>query len=46
MTSKENAEWIRSIKNQAVRLATLIKSLLNLANIEENKIIQIILIFQ
>lgn len=38
MTSKENAEWIRSIKNQTVRLDTLIKSLLNLANIEENKI--------
>lgn len=38
MTSKENAEWIRSIKNQAIRLDTLIKSLLSLANIEENKI--------
>lgn len=35
MTSKENLEWIRSIKNQATRLDILIKSLLSLANIEE-----------
>ena len=38
MTSKENNELIRSIKNQAKRLDNLIKSLLNLANIEERKI--------
>lgn len=35
MTSKENTEWIKSIKNQATRLDILIKSLLSLANIEE-----------
>lgn len=35
MTSKENIEWIKSIKNQANRLDMLIKSLLSLANIEE-----------
>lgn len=35
MTSKENIEWIKSIKNQATRLDILIKSLLSLANIEE-----------
>ena len=34
-SSKENLEWIKSIKNQALRLDMLIKSLLNLANIEE-----------
>lgn len=37
MTSKENNELIRSIKKQAQRLDTLIKSLLNLANVEERK---------
>lgn len=38
MTSKENNELVRSIKNQAKRLDTLIKSLLNLANVEERRI--------
>ena len=38
MTSKENNELVKSIKNQAKRLDNLIKSLLNLANIEERKI--------
>ncbi len=38
MTSTENIEWIKSIKKQALRLDGLIKSLLNLANIEENKL--------
>lgn len=38
MTSKENNELVKSIKNQAKRLDTLIKSLLNLANVEERKI--------
>ncbi len=38
MTSAENTEWIKSIKKQASRLDVLIKSLLNLANIEENKL--------
>ena len=38
MTSPENTEWIKSIKKQASRLDVLIKSLLNLANIEENKL--------
>lgn len=38
MTSKENNEMIKSIKNQAKRLDTLIKSLLNLANVEERNI--------
>lgn len=37
MSSKENNELIRSIKKQAQRLDTLIKSLLNLANVEERK---------
>ena len=32
---KENLEWIESIKKQAKRLDVLIKSLLNLANMEE-----------
>ena len=38
MTSTENIEWIKSIKKQASRLDALIKSLLNLANVEENKL--------
>ena len=38
MTSKENNELVKSIKNQAKRLDNLIKSLLNLANIEERRI--------
>lgn len=38
MTSKENNELVRSIKNQAKRLDSLIKSLLSLANIEERRI--------
>lgn len=38
MTSKDNNEMIKSIKNQAKRLDTLIKSLLNLANVEERNI--------
>lgn len=37
MTSKENNELIISIKKQAQRLDTLIKSLLNLANVEERR---------
>ena len=38
MTSTENIEWVKSIKKQASRLDVLIKSLLNLANVEENKL--------
>ena len=38
MTSNENIELIKSIKNQANKLDILIKSLLNLANIEERNI--------
>lgn len=37
MSVGENNEWINSIKNQTNRLNTLVKSLLNLANIEEGK---------
>ena len=33
-SSKENIEWLKSIKNQALRLDSLIKSLLELSNIE------------
>ncbi len=32
----EDDEWVKSIKNQAKRLDTLIKSLLNLAKVDEN----------
>ena len=35
MTIGEDNEWLESIKNQTNRLNTLIKSLLNLSNIEE-----------
>lgn len=38
MTIKEDNGWINSIKSQANRLYSLIRSLLNLANIEEGKI--------
>ena len=37
MTTGEDNEWVTSIRNQANRLNTLIKSLLNLANVEEEK---------
>ena len=37
MTTGEDNEWVASIRNQANRLNTLIKSLLNLANVQEGK---------
>lgn len=37
-SSKENIEWLKSIKNQALRLDSLIKSLLELSNIEEKQL--------
>ena len=38
MTLKENNEMVQSIKNQTKRLDTLIKSLLNLANVQEKNL--------
>ena len=38
MTDGEENEWIKSTKNQAKRLETLIKSLLNLAKVEEGDV--------
>ena len=38
MTPGENQEWINSSKNQAKRLNTLIRSMLNLSNIEERNL--------
>ena len=37
MTSQQENEWVTSIKNQANRLELLIKSLLNLANVDEGR---------
>lgn len=37
LTIGEENEWIQSIKNQVERLSILVKSLLNLANVQEGK---------
>lgn len=37
LTTGEDNEWVASIKNQAYRLNSLIRNLLNLANIEESR---------